>query len=107
MATARIAEDEPLLACALRAELANFWPEVQVLALAGDGASAVRLALQLYPDVLFFDIRMQGMTGLEVAADLADAWKLDSGAAKPFPVLVFVTAFEQYAVQAFEAQAID
>ena len=72
----------------------------------GDGASAVAQALALQPDVLFFDIQMPGMTGLEAAADLLDAWPLEAGS-KPFPALVFVTAYDQYAVAAFEAQAID
>ncbi len=104
--TALIAEDEPLLAAGLRAELAQAWPQLQVLASVGDGASAVRQALALLPDVLFFDIRMPGMSGLEAAAELADAWPAQPGA-KPFPALVFITAYDQYAVQAFEAQALD
>jgi DNA-binding NarL/FixJ family response regulator len=54
--TALIAEDEPLLAQALQAELARAWPELQVVATVGDGASAVAQALALQPDVLFFDI---------------------------------------------------
>ncbi len=104
--TALIAEDEPLLASALQAELARTWPELQVLAVVGDGASAVAQALQHKPDVLFFDIRMPGLSGLEAAAELVDAW--DAVALeKPFPALVFVTAYDQYAVAAFEAQAID
>ena len=102
--TALIAEDEPLLAAALAVELARAWPELHIAATVGDGASAARQALALRPDVLFFDIRMPGMSGLEAAAELADAW--DESAA-PFPALVFVTAYEQYAVQAFEAQAVD
>ena len=106
MTTALIAEDEPLLAAALRAELARAWPDLQVVATVGDGASAVAKALALQPDVLFFDIQMPGMTGLEAAAELLDAWPLEAGS-KPFPALVFVTAYDQYAVAAFEAQAID
>ena len=102
--TALIAEDEPLLAAALRAELAKAWPELQVLATAGDGLSAVEQALALQPDVLFFDIRMPGQSGLDAAAELADQWDFD---ARPFPALVFVTAYDQYAVQAFETQAVD
>jgi DNA-binding LytR/AlgR family response regulator len=105
--TALIAEDEPLLAAGLRAELAQAWPQLQVLASVGDGASAVAQALALKPDVLFFDIRMPGMSGLEAAAELADEWPGDGPQAKPFPALVFITAYDQYAVQAFEAQALD
>jgi len=101
--TALIAEDEPLLAQALQAELARAWPELRVLASVGDGRSAVQQALQQRPDVLFFDVRMPGLNGLDAAAELADEWDLQT----PFPALVFVTAYDQYAVQAFEAQAVD
>ncbi|MFI5445016.1 LytR/AlgR family response regulator transcription factor [Polaromonas sp. UC242_47] len=101
--TALIAEDEPLLAQALQAELACAWPELRVLATVGDGASAVAQALQLLPEVLFFDIRMPGLGGLEAAAELADDWPQGQA----FPALVFVTAYDQYAVQAFETQAVD
>ena len=103
--TALIAEDEPLLAAALAAELARAWPELRIDATVGDGASAVEHALRLKPDVLFFDIRMPGLSGLEAAAELADAWDETSG--QPFPALAFVTAYDQYAVQAFETQAMD
>jgi len=105
--TALIAEDEPLLAAVLQAELARAWPALQVLAVVGDGASAVAQALQRQPDVLFFDIRMPGMSGLDAAAELVDTWPTEAPAGKPFPALVFVTAYEHYAVQAFEAQAMD
>jgi DNA-binding LytR/AlgR family response regulator len=105
--TALIAEDEPLLAAALQAELNRLWPELQVLASVGDGHSAVAQALALQPDALFFDIRMPGLSGLDAAAALADAWDTTTPGAKPFPALVFVTAYDQYAVQAFEAQAVD
>lgn len=102
-ATALIAEDEPLLAQALQAELARAWPALQVLATVGDGEAAVAHALRLRPDVLFLDIRMPGQTGLQAAAELADEWP----EGVPFPALVFVTAFDAYAVGAFEAQAVD
>ena len=113
--TALIAEDEPLLAAALKAELAVAWPCLRILATVADGATAVEQALALQPDVLFFDIQMPGLSGLDAAAVLVDAWpepatatKADSDvASKPFPALVFVTAYDQYAVAAFEAQAID
>ncbi len=101
---ALVAEDEPLLAQALVAELARAWPQLRVRATAGDGVSAVTQALALQPDVLFFDIRMPGQSGLDAAVALADEWDTQ---AKPFPALVFVTAYDQYAVQAFEAQAVD
>ena len=100
---ALIAEDEPLLAAALQQDLARAWPELQVVAVVGDGRSAARQTLALRPDVLFFDIRMPGQSGIEAAAELADAWPDDL----PFPALVFATAYDQYAVQAFEAQAVD
>ena len=102
-ATALIAEDEPLLARALQAELVKAWPQLQIVGVVGDGVSAVAQSLALKPDVLFFDIRMPGKSGLEAAVELADEWPQD----QPFPALVFVTAFDQYAVQAFETQAID
>ena len=107
MLTALIAEDEPLLAAALKAELALAWPDLAVVATVSDGASAVAQALALQPDVLFFDIQMPGMSGLDAAAELLDAWPPPSAGYKPFPALVFVTAFDQYAVAAFEAQAMD
>ena len=102
-ATALIAEDEPLLAAALRADLARLWPGLQIVAQVADGLSAVRQALALQPQVCFLDIRMPGATGLEAAQALAEDWPADA----VFPLLVFVTAYDQYALQAFEAQAVD
>jgi DNA-binding LytR/AlgR family response regulator len=64
----------------------------------------VREALRLLPQVLFFDIRMPGLDGLGAAAELADCWPADEA---PMPQLVFVTAYDEYAARAFEAQAID
>ncbi len=106
MPTALIAEDEPLLAHALQLALQRAWPELQVLAVAPHGPAAVSLALQHRPDVLFLDVRMPGISGLEAAAELADRWADDAPAGQPFPALVFVTAYDQYAVQAFDAQAV-
>ncbi len=100
---ALIAEDEPLLAASLRADLGLLWPELQLLATVGDGLSAATQTLALLPDVCFFDIRMPGCTGLEAAQAVAEDWPSD----RPFPLLVFVTAFEAHALQAFEAQAVD
>lgn len=101
--TALIAEDEPLLAAALRADLATLWPALQVAEPVGDGAAALELALATRPTVCFLDIRMPGLTGLEAAQALAEDWP----EGVPFPLLVFVTAFDQYALQAFETQAVD
>ncbi|MES2040280.1 MAG: LytTR family DNA-binding domain-containing protein [Pseudomonadota bacterium] len=103
-ATALIAEDEPLLAANLQAELAQLWPGLRVLANVTHGTAVLQQALALQPDLLFLDIHMPGMTGLEVAQALAEDWP-DDGAA--FPLIVFVTAYDQYAVQAFERAAFD
>ena len=105
--TCLIAEDEPLLAAALRQELAALWPELHVLATVGDGESALAQALALQPDVCIFDIRMPGLGGLEAAQALAEDWPDQTVASKPFPLLVFATAYDQYALAAFQAQAVD
>ena len=100
-----IAEDEPLLAASLQAELQALWPELEIVASVGDGDSAVEQALARRPDVVFLDIRMPGLSGIEAAQALAEDWPGDDGA--PFPLLVFVTAYDQYALQAFERAAFD
>jgi DNA-binding LytR/AlgR family response regulator len=104
MPTALIAEDEPLLASGLRADVSTLWPGLQWLPSAGDGRGALDAALARRPDLCFLDIRMPGLSGLEVAQALAEDWPDDD---TPFPLLVFVTAYDQYAVQAFDAQAVD
>jgi DNA-binding LytR/AlgR family response regulator len=104
MPKAIIAEDEPLLAQALAGELARAWPELEISAIVGDGRSAIEAALRTRPDVLFFDIRMPGSDGLSAAAEIADAWPC---AQAPMPQLVFVTAYDEYAVRAFDAEALD
>ena len=100
---ALIAEDEPMLAAGLRTDLAALWPELQVVATVGDGLQATVQALALRPDVCFFDIRMPGCTGLDAAQALVEDWPDEA----TFPLLVFVTAYDHYALQAFEAQAVD
>jgi DNA-binding LytR/AlgR family response regulator len=100
---ALIAEDEPLLLEGLRAELKSAWPELDVVAAVPDGDSALQQALQQRPAVCFLDIRMPGASGLEVAQALAEDWP----DGEPFPLLVFISAYDQYALQAFEAQAVD
>jgi DNA-binding LytR/AlgR family response regulator len=102
-ATALIAEDEPLLAANLQADLVRLWPELRIVASVGDGASALQQGLALQPDLLFLDIRMPGMSGLEAAEALAEDWPVG----RPLPLLVFVTAYDEYALRAFERAALD
>ena len=101
--TALIAEDEPLLAANLQAELARLWPELRIVASVGHGHAAVEQALALQPDLLFLDIRMPGLSGLEAAQAVAEDWP----EGRPLPLIVFVTAFDQYATQAFDRAAVD
>ena len=100
---ALIAEDEPLVAEGLKAALAAAWPELQVVALAPNGVEALRFAEAEHPDVVFLDVRMPGLTGLEVAAELAD--RLRDG--ESVPLFVFVTAYDEYALKAFDLAAFD
>jgi DNA-binding LytR/AlgR family response regulator len=97
--TAVIAEDEAILRQGLVGQLAKAWPELEVLAACEDGASALEAIAQHTPDVAFLDIRMPGLTGLEVAAAAT--------AVSPRTQVVFTTAYDQYAVDAFERGAID
>ena len=97
--TCIVAEDESLLRHSLVAELRRAWPTLQVVAECEDGASAVEALAEHTPDVAFLDIRMPGLTGLEVAAVAAEA--------SPRTQIVFVTAYDQYAIDAFERGAID
>ncbi|MFC0252185.1 LytR/AlgR family response regulator transcription factor [Massilia consociata] len=100
---ALIAEDEPILAATLARSLQRLWPGLEIAGTAPNGVAAVEQALALRPDVLFLDIRMPGQTGIEAAEELAERWE---GPA-PFPHVVFVTAYDDYAVQAFEQAAAD
>ena len=101
--TGLIAEDEPLLAANLKAMLAKLWPELQIVATVTHGAAAVEQALVQQPDVVFLDIRMPGLSGLEAAELLAEDWPGDV----PLPLIVFVTAYDQYALRAFDHAAVD
>ena len=102
-ATALIAEDEPLLATDLEQALKVAWPELRVVARAEHGAAAVELALRDRPDVLFLDIRMPGLTGFEAAQAITEDWPEE---ARP-PLIVFVTAYDQHALEAFQHAAVD
>jgi DNA-binding LytR/AlgR family response regulator len=101
--TGLIAEDEPLLAANLKAMLAKLWPELQIVTTVTHGAAAVEQALAHRPDVVFLDIRMPGLSGLEAAELLAEDWPGDV----PLPLIVFVTAYDQYALRAFDHAAVD
>jgi len=100
---ALIAEDEPILAATLARILGQLWPELEIVATVANGVAAVEQALALRPDLLFLDIRMPGQTGIEAAEELLERWDGPS----PFPHVVFVTAYDDYAVQAFEQAAAD
>jgi len=96
MPTALIAEDEPMLRAQLKARLADAWPELSIVAEATNGDEAVALACQHRPDIAFLDIRMPGMTGLDVARQIGARAHV-----------VFVTAFDEHAIAAFESGAVD
>lgn len=103
MTRALIAEDEPLLAANLAAELSRAWPQLHLLPLASHGQEAVERSLAEQPEVVFLDIRMPGLNGLEAAAAIMEDWP----DGPPLPLFVFVTAYDEYALRAFEAQAVD
>ncbi len=96
MPTAIIADDERLMRDQLRMRLQDAWPELQIVGEAKNGEEAVQLVGELKPDLTFLDIRMPGKTGMEAARDIGDK-----------SLIVFVTAYDQYAVEAFERGAID
>src|SRR5450631_3189682 len=96
MTTALIADDEPHLASYLRTQLAALWPELIVLPVARNGAEAAEAIATQRPDLAFLDIKMPGLTDLEVAQGIEGATRV-----------VFVTAYDEFAVQAFEQEALD
>ena len=96
MTTALIADDEPHLAHYLRDQLVALWPELTLLKAARNGIEAAALIAELQPDIAFLDIKMPGLTGLEVAQGITGATRV-----------VFVTAYDEFAVQAFEHEAVD
>ena len=96
MPTALIADDEPHLAAYLRDALQRAWPELAVLHVARNGVDAAAQIAALAPDVAFLDIKMPGLSGLEVAQGIEGATRV-----------VFVTAYDEFAVAAFEQQALD
>ena len=99
-----LADDERLMREQLRAGLGEVWPELDIVAEAKHGAEAVELVQQHRPDVVFLDIRMPGMTGVDAAREIA---QMDVGEEGWLPEIVFITAYDQYAVEAFEQGAAD
>jgi DNA-binding LytR/AlgR family response regulator len=95
-ATALIADDEPLLRGALRRQLATVWPELEIVAEARNGREAVRLFDERHPDICFLDVHMPGLSGVDAANHIGRRAHL-----------VFVTAYDHYAVQAFAQGALD
>jgi DNA-binding LytR/AlgR family response regulator len=97
---ALIADDEPLMREQLRTRLAELWPELDIVAEAKNGLEALERVGAERPDVVFLDIRMPAMSGIEAAREIA---------ALPgrVPEIVFVTAYDQYAIDAFEAGVLD
>lgn len=91
-----IADDEAPLRQSLRAGLSRVWPELLISGEAKNGIEALDLIRQHRPDIAFLDIRMPGLTGMEVAEKVADSCRI-----------VFVTAYDEYAVEAFEKAAVD
>ena len=91
-----IADDERLMREQLRARLAEVWPELEIVAEAKNGREAVDAVAAQRPDLAFLDIRMPGMTGVEAAREIGDACHV-----------VFITAYSEYAVEAFEQGAVD
>jgi DNA-binding LytR/AlgR family response regulator len=94
--TALIADDEPLLREALRRQLAIAWPELEIVAEARNGREAVRLFDERHPDICFLDVHMPGLSGVHAASHIGRRAHL-----------VFVTAYDHYAVQAFAQGALD
>jgi DNA-binding LytR/AlgR family response regulator len=103
-ARALIADDERLMRDQLRTRLAEVWPELQIVAEARNGLEAVELTAQHRPEVVFLDIRMPGLTGVEAARQIA---QMALGEDELLPEIVFITAYDQYAVEAFEHGAAD
>ncbi len=96
MPRALIADDEAHLAHYLRDQLAALWPELEIVAIARNGLEAAAGIAELQPDIAFLDIQMPGLTGLEVAAGIEGLTRV-----------VFVTAYDEYALTAFDAEALD
>ena len=100
MTRAVIADDETLMREQLRERLAELWPELEIVAEAKNGAEAIEMVSAHRPEVVFLDIRMPAKSGIEAARDIA---ALEGRV----PEIVFVTAYDQYAIDAFQQGVID
>jgi len=107
MTRALIADDERLMREQLRTRLSEVWPELEIVAEAKNGQEAVALTEQHHPDIVFLDIRMPGLTGVDAARQIAQLPTFDEAQGWPGCEIVFITAYDQYAVQAFEQGVVD
>ena len=111
--TAVVADDERLMRDQLRARLKEVWPELEIVAEAKNGLEAVQMVAEHRPDIVFLDIRMPGLTGVEAARQIAQLppRQMEGGEASDddelLPEIVFITAYDQYAVEAFEQGVAD
>jgi DNA-binding LytR/AlgR family response regulator len=102
-----LADDERLMRDQLRTRLAEVWPELQIVAEAKNGLEAVALVEQHRPDIVFLDIRMPGLSGVDAARQIAQLPPRDGVDDDLLPEIVFITAYDQYAVEAFEQGVAD
>ena len=106
-----IADDERLMREQLRARLAEVWPELQIVAEARNGLEAVQMVDEHRPDIVFLDIRMPGLSGVDAARQIAQFAPREGADADDdselLPEIVFITAYDQYAVEAFEQGVAD
>lgn len=107
MPIALIADDERLMREQLRARLLEVWPELQIVAEAKNGQEAVALTEQHHPDIVFLDIRMPVLTGVDAARQIAQLPTYEDADGWPGCEIVFITAYDQYAVEAFEQGVVD
>ena len=107
MTHALIADDERLMREQLRARLLEVWPDLEIVAEAKNGQEAVALTEQHHPDIVFLDIRMPVLTGVDAARQIAQLPTFEEADGWPGCEIVFITAYDQYAVQAFEQGVVD
>jgi DNA-binding LytR/AlgR family response regulator len=107
MTRALIADDERLMREQLRARLREVWHELEIVAEARNGQEAVTLTEQQHPDIVFLDIRMPVLTGVDAARQIAQLPTCEEAGGWPGCEIVFITAYDQYAAQAFEQGVLD